>query len=315
MIAAVDRRHCGSWVPAAPSRRSMVDDVRQLINLLPGPWGQGLRRRGLFFRVGPVHLGVRRSPLRDLGWALVRRAARMVSAWSAPPLYEALVRVGQRPGIGVSASMGDCGDSWQWPRRSHGTPRRRRRSSTPGARVGRERRGWCRGPAGSRLSVPGLLTTAHSPPPSLFFAPGGPDALRARDQLICGSYVARPGRTGSVPASPTGMHFSVMRARARPEPVRGVVRRRSTWWRHAGGSCASGSTRCVVDDFAQGSCGGELAHLRQEVFRMTIDPRCQQARRLHSRPSRSPRTWSPSFHQHRRRRPSRTVKHGCADGS
>lgn len=225
------------------------------------------------FRLGPVHLGVRRSPLRgpaDVAM-LARQAQRMGFRVVGAMFYEAQVAgvpddvrgiklvkhlsmrrlrdtrvavaetidqiTGRPPQIINSGGTGSIAESAASPAVTEVT-------------------------AGSGLYVPGLFDNYRSftPRPSLFFAlPAVRTPAPGLTTFLYGGYVASgpPGRDRlPVPASPTGLRYLGREGAGEVQtPVRGeVVIGERAWWRHAkaGELCERFDTLHVVDETADG---------------------------------------------------------------
>ena len=206
----VDRsalRELGADAAALAAITLMVDDVRQL-EIARDAGAAGARvcvDVDCSLRVGPVHLGVRRSPLRDASDVepLVRRAAQMGFRVVGAMFYEAQVARSDNVGGSVWSSGSRCGD-WsryvaRWPRRSAAHRRGAGDHQLRGT-GGRESGGP------NRLGVTAIRAYARfrqlphiSPALVVLRAPGGPDAGRGLTTFLCSGYVASGSRTGSAP--------------------------------------------------------------------------------------------------------------------
>ena len=249
----------------------MVDDIRQLE--IARDAGVGGARVCVdvdaSLKFGPVHLGVRRSPLRtaDDVAPLVRRATQLGFRVVGAMFYEAQVAgvpddvrgiglvkrlsmrrllgvreavaatieeiTGRRPEIINSGGSGSIAESAADPVVTEVT-------------------------AGSGLYVPGLFDNYRSftPRPSLFFAlPAVRTPARGLTTLLYGGYVASgvpgPDRL-PVPARPAGLRYLGREGAGEVQtPVRGEVAIGDrAWWRHAkaGELCERFDTLHVVDE-------------------------------------------------------------------
>lgn len=224
-------------------------------------------------RIGPLHLGVRRSPLRDADdvGPLVRRATDLGFHVVGAMFYEAQVAgvqdnvagirlvkaasmrrllairrsvadvitgiTGERPEIINSGGSGSVAESAAAPAVTEVT-------------------------AGSGLFVPGLFDHYRSftPRPALLFAlPAVRTPARGLTTLLYGGYVASgvpgPDRL-PVPARPTGLRYLGREGAGEVQtPVRGSIPIGGlAWWRHAkaGELCERFDTLHVVDETAEG---------------------------------------------------------------
>lgn len=264
------------WDPRALDAVTlMVDDVRQLE--IARDAGAGGARVCVdvdaSLRLGPIHLGVRRSPLRGpveveplvrsavgLGFRVVGamfyeaqvagvpddvRGVGLVKALSMRRLLGLRAAVaatitdltGQRPEIVNSGGSGSVAESAADSAVTEVT-------------------------AGSGLYVPGLFDHYRSftPRPSLFFAlPAVRSPARGLTTFLYGGYVAS-GAPGPdrlpVPARPEGLRYLGREGAGEVQtPVRGEVAIGGrAWWRHAkaGEVCERFDTIHVVDQTAQG---------------------------------------------------------------
>lgn len=253
----------------------MVDDVRQLeIARAAGAGGARVCVDvDASLSLGPIHLGVRRSPLRgaaDVG-PLVRHAAdtgfRVVGAM----FYEAQVagvpddvrgirlvkKVSMRRLLGVreavAATIADITGEEPEIVNSGGSGSVAESAAAPAV---------TEVTAGSGLYVPGLFDNYRSftPRPSLFFAlPAVRTPARGYTTFLYGGYVASgvpgPDRL-PVPARPAGLRYLGREGAGEVQtPVRGEVRIGDrAWWRHAkaGEVCERFDTLHVVDETADG---------------------------------------------------------------
>lgn len=253
----------------------MVDDARQL-EIARESGAAGARvcvDVDASLKLGPVHLGVRRSPLRgadDVG-PLVRRATDLGFRAVGAMFYEAqvagvpddvrgiglvkkasmrrLVRIreevaatitrltGETPEIINSGGSGSVAESAAAPAVTEVT-------------------------AGSGLYVPGLFDHYRSftPRPSLFFAlPAVRTPARGLTTFLYGGYVASGVPDTDrlpVPARPSGLAYLGREGAGEVQtPVRGEVAiGERAWWRHAkaGEVCERFDTLHVVDETADG---------------------------------------------------------------
>lgn len=253
----------------------MVDDTRQLE--IARDAGAGGARVCVdvdcSLRLGPLHLGVRRSPLRgadDVG-PLVRRATELGFRVVGAMFYEAQVAgvpddvrgirlvkrlsmrrlvdireevaatieamTGRPPEIINSGGSGSVAESAVAPAVTEVT-------------------------AGSGLYVPGLFDNyrTFTPRPSLFYAlPAVRTPARGLTTFLYGGYVASgvpgPDRL-PVPAPPTGLRYLGREGAGEVQtPVRGEVAvGERAWWRHAkaGELCERFDTLHVVDETPDG---------------------------------------------------------------
>lgn len=253
----------------------MVDDPRQL-EIAREAGASGARvcvDVDCSLRLGPVHLGVRRSPLRgpDDVRPLVRRAVESGFRVVGAMFYEAQVAgvpddvrgigvvkklsmrrllgvrrevastieevTGKRPEIINSGGSGSVAESAAAPAVTEVT-------------------------AGSGLYVPGLFDAyrTFTPRPALLFAlPAVRTPARGLTTFLYGGYVAS-GAPGSdrlpVPAAPAGLRYLGREGAGEVQtPVRGEVPiGERAWWRHAkaGELCERFDTLHVVDETADG---------------------------------------------------------------
>lgn len=253
----------------------MVDDPRQL-EIAREAGASGARvcvDVDCSLRLGPVHLGVRRSPLRgpDDVRPLVRRAVESGFRVVGAMFYEAQVAgvpddvrgigvvkklsmrrllgvrrevastieevTGKRPEIINSGGSGSVAESAAAPAVTEVT-------------------------AGSGLYVPGLFDAyrTFTPRPALLFAlPAVRTPARGLTTFLYGGYVAS-GAPGSdrlpVPAAPAGLRYLGREGAGEVQtPVRGEVPiGERAWWRHAkaGELCERFDTLHVVDETAHG---------------------------------------------------------------
>ena len=274
----VDRsalRQLGADPAASAAITLMVDDVRQL-EIASDAGAVGARvcvDVDCSLRVGPVHLGVRRSPLRDASDVepLVRRAAQMGFRVVGAMFYEAQVagvpdnvrgigvvkRLSMRRLVAirgeVAATIGRLTGEAPEIINSGGTGSVAESAAAPAV---------TEVTAGSGLYVPGLFDNyrTFTPRPSLFFAlPAVRTPARGLTTFLYGGYVASgvpgPDRL-PVPAAPTGLRFLGREGAGEVQtPVRGEIPIGGrAWWRHAkaGEVCERFDTLHVVDDTAEG---------------------------------------------------------------
>lgn len=274
----VDRsalRELGADAAALAAITLMVDDVRQL-EIARDAGAAGARvcvDVDCSLRVGPVHLGVRRSPLRDASDVepLVRRAAKMGFRVVGAMFYEAQVagvpdnvrgigvvkRLSMRRLVAirgeVAATIGRLTGEAPEIINSGGTGSVAESAAAPAV---------TEVTAGSGLYVPGLFDNyrTFTPRPSLFFAlPAVRTPARGLTTFLYGGYVASgvpgPDRL-PVPAAPTGLRFLGREGAGEVQtPVRGEIPIGGrAWWRHAkaGEVCERFDTLHVVDDTAEG---------------------------------------------------------------
>lgn len=253
----------------------MVDDPRQL-EIAQEAGAAGARiciDVDASFRLGPIHLGVRRSPLRGpadvaplarqahrMGFRVVGtmfyeaqvagvpddvRGIRLVKRLSMRRLRDTRVAVaemiceitGRRPEIVNSGGSGSVAESADAPAVTEVT-------------------------AGSGLYVPGLFDNYRSftPRPALFFAlPAVRTPAPGLTTFLYGGYVASGAPGGDrlpVPASPVGLRYLGREGAGEVQtPVRGEVAiGERAWWRHAkaGELCERFDTLHVVDETADG---------------------------------------------------------------
>ena len=274
----VDRAALGKFAAdrmAQDAVTLMVDDIRQLeIALDAGVSGARVCVDvDASLKFGPVHLGVRRSPLRNADDVapLVHRATELGFRVVGAMFYEAQVAgvpddvrgiglvkrlsmrrllgvreavaatieeiTGRRPEIINSGGSGSIAESAADPVVTEVT-------------------------AGSGLYVPGLFDNYRSftPRPSLFFAlPAVRTPARGLTTLLYGGYVASgvpgPDRL-PVPARPAGLRYLGREGAGEVQtPVRGQVAIGDrAWWRHAkaGELCERFDTIHVVDETPDG---------------------------------------------------------------
>nr|WP_241742234.1 amino acid deaminase/aldolase [Dietzia kunjamensis] len=224
-------------------------------------------------RLGPVHLGVRRSPLRgpDDVEPLVRRAVATGFRVVGAMFYEAQVAgvPDDVPGIGVVKRLSmrrlrDVRPAVASTIESiTGTPPEIINSGGSGSVA--ESAGApavTEVTAGSGLYVPGLFDAyrTFTPRPALLFAlPAVRTPARGLSTFLYGGYVASgvPGRDRlPVPAAPAGLRYLGREGAGEVQtPVRGQVAiGESAWWRHAkaGELCERFDTLHVVDETADG---------------------------------------------------------------
>ena len=274
----VDRsalRQLGADPAASAAITLMVDDVRQL-EIASDAGAVGARvcvDVDCSLRVGPVHLGVRRSPLRDASDVepLVRRAAQMGFRVVGAMFYEAQVAgvpdnvrgIGVVKRLSMRRLVAIRGEVAATIARLTGeTPEIINSGGTGSVAESAAAPAVTEVTAGSGLYVPGLFDNyrTFTPRPSLFFAlPAVRTPARGLTTFLYGGYVASgvpgPDRL-PVPASPTGMRFLGREGAGEVQtPVRGVVPVGGrAWWRHAkaGEVCERFDTLHVVDDTAEG---------------------------------------------------------------
>ena len=274
----VDRsalRQLGADPAASAAITLMVDDVRQL-EIASDAGAVGARvcvDVDCSLRVGPVHLGVRRSPLRDASDVepLVRRAAQMGFRVVGAMFYEAQVAgvpdnvrgIGVVKRLSMRRLVAIRGEVAATIARLTGeTPEIINSGGTGSVAESAAAPAVTEVTAGSGLYVPGLFDNyrTFTPRPSLFFAlPAVRTPARGLTTFLYGGYVASgvPGADRlPVPASPTGMRFLGREGAGEVQtPVRGVVPVGGrAWWRHAkaGEVCERFDTLHVVDDTAEG---------------------------------------------------------------
>ncbi len=224
-------------------------------------------------RLGPAHLGVRRSPLRgpDDVEPLVRRAVATGFRVVGAMFYEAQVAgvPDDVPGIGVVKRLSmrrlrDVRPAVASTIESvTGTPPEIINSGGSGSVA--ESAGApavTEVTAGSGLYVPGLFDAyrTFTPRPALLFAlPAVRTPARGLTTFLYGGYVASgvPGRDRlPVPAAPAGLRYLGREGAGEVQtPVRGQVAiGESAWWRHAkaGELCERFDTLHVVDETADG---------------------------------------------------------------
>jgi D-serine deaminase-like pyridoxal phosphate-dependent protein len=253
----------------------MVDDVRQLE--IAREAGAGGARVCVdvdaSLRLGPLHLGVRRSPLRgpDDVAPLVRRAVDLGFRVVGAMFYEAQVAgvpddvrgvgvvktLSMRRLLGVRAAVADTIADITGRRpeivNSGGSGSVAESAADPAV---------TEVTAGSGLYVPGLFDNYRSftPRPSLFYTlPAVRTPARGHTTFLYGGYVASgppgPDRL-PVPARPAGLGYLRREGAGEVQtPVRGEVAIGGrAWWRHAkaGEICERFDTIHVVDQTAQG---------------------------------------------------------------
>ena len=274
----VDRsalRQLGADPAASAAITLMVDDVRQL-EIASDAGAVGARvcvDVDCSLRVGPVHLGVRRSPLRDASDVepLVRRAAQMGFRVVGAMFYEAQVAgvpdnvrgIGVVKRLSMRRLVAIRGEVAATIARLTGeTPEIINSGGTGSVAESAAAPAVTEVTAGSGLYVPGLFDNyrTFTPRPSLFFAlPAVRTPARGLTTFLYGGYVASgvPGADRlPVPASPTGMRFLGREGAGEVQtPVRGEIPIGGrAWWRHAkaGEVCERFDTLHVVDDTAEG---------------------------------------------------------------
>ena len=274
----VDRaalRTLGADAVALAAITLMVDDVRQL-EIARDAGVAGARvcvDVDASLRLGPVHLGVRRSPLRDASDVepLVRRAVEMGFRVVGAMFYEAQVagvpdnvrgiglvkRLSMRRLVDVRQAVAETIE------RLTGTAPEIINSGGSGSVAeSAAAPAVTEVTAGSGLYVPGLFDHYRSftPRPALFFAlPAVRSPARGLTTFLYGGYVASgvpgPDRL-PVPAAPAALRFLGREGAGEVQtPVRGEVPVGGrAWWRHAkaGEVCERFDTLHVVDDTAEG---------------------------------------------------------------
>lgn len=268
-------RELGSDPAALAAVTLMVDDVRQLE--IARDAGAGGARVCVdvdcSLRIGPVHLGVRRSPLRDaadvepLVRAALDKGFRVVGAM----FYEAQVAgvPDNVRGIGLVKRLSmrrlvdiRQGVSETIERLTGAAPEIINSGGSGSVAESAAAPAVTEVTAGSGLYVPGLFDhyTTFEPRPALFFAlPAVRTPARGLTTFLYGGYVAS-GVPGSdrlpVPASPAGLRYLGREGAGEVQtPVRGEVAIGCrSWWRHAkaGELCERFDTLLVVDDTAEG---------------------------------------------------------------
>lgn len=253
----------------------MIDDTRQLqIALEAGVAGARVCVDvDCSLKIGPVHLGVRRSPLRgadDVG-ALVKRAVNLGFRVVGAMFYEAqvagvpdnvtgirlvkkasmrrLLQIRESVAESIEEITGECPEIIN----SGGSGSVAESASAPAV---------TEVTAGSGLYVPGLFDHYRSfiPRPALFFAlPAVRTPGRGFTTFLYGGYVASgvPGADRlPVPTAPTGLAYLGREGAGEVQtPMRGdVAIGERAWWRHAKGGelCERFDTLHVVDETANG---------------------------------------------------------------
>ena len=265
----------GTQAAAMDAITLMVDDIRQLeIALEAGAAGARVCVDvDCSLRVGPVHLGVRRSPLRSVSDVdqLVRRALEMGFRVVGAMFYEAQVAgvPDNVRGIGVVKRLSmrrlveirrDVAETIE---RLTGRPPEIINSGGSGSVAeSAAAPAVTEVTAGSGLYVPALFDhfRTFTPRPALFFAlPAVRTPARGLTTLLYGGYVASgvpgPDRLPA-PVEPSGLRFLGREGAGEVQtPVRGEVPIGGrAWWRHAkaGEVCERFDTLHVVDDTAGG---------------------------------------------------------------
>ena len=274
----VDRtalRALGSDPAALAAVTLMVDDVRQL-EIARGAGAGGARvcvDVDCSLRIGPVHLGVRRSPLRDETDVepLVRAALDMGFRVVGAMFYEAQVagvpdtvrgiglvkRLSMRRLVDIRQGVSDTIE-----RLTGAAPEIINSGGSGSVAESAAAPAVTEVTAGSGLYVPGLFDhyRTFEPRPALFFAlPAVRTPARGLTTFLYGGYVASgvPGADRlPVSASPAGLRYLGREGAGEVQtPVRGEVAIGSrAWWRHAkaGELCERFDTLLVVDDTAEG---------------------------------------------------------------
>ena len=253
----------------------MVDDVRQL-DIARDAGATGARvcvDVDCSLRLGPVHLGVRRSPLRDSTDVepLVRQAVGMGFRVVGAMFYEAQVagvpdnvrgigpvkRLSMRRLVAIREAVAETIE-----RLTGSTPEIINSGGSGSVAQSAAAPAVTEVTAGSGLYVPGLFDhyRTFTPRPSLFFAlPAVRTPARGLTTFLYGGYVASgvPGWDRlPVPAAPTGLRFLGREGAGEVQtPMRGEVAiGERAWWRHAkaGELCERFDTLHVVDDTAEG---------------------------------------------------------------
>ncbi|MGW8592284.1 amino acid deaminase/aldolase [Dietzia sp. NPDC055877] len=253
----------------------MVDDVRQL-DIARDAGATGARvcvDVDCSLRLGPVHLGVRRSPLRDSTEveSLVRQAVGMGFRVVGAMFYEAQVagvpdnvrgigpvkRLSMRRLVAIREAVAETIE-----RLTGSTPEIINSGGSGSVAQSAAAPAVTEVTAGSGLYVPGLFDhyRTFTPRPSLFFAlPAVRTPARGLTTFLYGGYVASgvPGWDRlPVPAAPTGLRFLGREGAGEVQtPMRGEVAiGERAWWRHAkaGELCERFDTLHVVDDTAEG---------------------------------------------------------------
>ena len=253
----------------------MVDDVRQL-DIARDAGATGARvcvDVDCSLRLGPVHLGVRRSPLRDSTdvESLVRQAVGMGFRVVGAMFYEAQVagvpdnvrgigpvkRLSMRRLVAIREAVAETIE-----RLTGSTPEIINSGGSGSVAQSAAAPAVTEVTAGSGLYVPGLFDPyrTFTPRPSLFFAlPAVRTPARGLTTFLYGGYVASgvPGWDRlPVPAAPTGLRFLGREGAGEVQtPMRGEVAiGERAWWRHAkaGELCERFDTLHVVDDTAEG---------------------------------------------------------------
>ena len=253
----------------------MVDDVRQL-DIARDAGATGARvcvDVDCSLRLGPVHLGVRRSPLRDSTdvESLVRQAVGMGFRVVGAMFYEAQVagvpdnvrgigpvkRLSMRRLVAIREAVAETIE-----RLTGSAPEIINSGGSGSVAQSAAAPAVTEVTAGSGLYVPGLFDhyRTFTPRPSLFFAlPAVRTPARGLTTFLYGGYVASgvPGWDRlPVPAAPTGLRFLGREGAGEVQtPMRGEVAiGERAWWRHAkaGELCERFDTLHVVDDTAEG---------------------------------------------------------------
>ncbi|MGX1767055.1 amino acid deaminase/aldolase [Dietzia sp. NPDC055343] len=253
----------------------MVDDVRQL-DIARDAGATGARvcvDVDCSLRLGPVHLGVRRSPLRDSTdvESLVRQAVGMGFRVVGAMFYEAQVagvpdnvrgigpvkRLSMRRLVAIREAVAETIE-----RLTGSTPEIINSGGSGSVAQSAAAPAVTEVTAGSGLYVPGLFDhyRTFTPRPSLFFAlPAVRTPARGLTTFLYGGYVASgvPGWDRlPVPAAPSGLRFLGREGAGEVQtPMRGEVAiGERAWWRHAkaGELCERFDTLHVVDDTAEG---------------------------------------------------------------
>ena len=271
--AALER--LGADAGALDAVTLMVDDPRQLA-IAREAGANGARvciDVDASLRIGPVHLGVRRSPLRgpeDVA-PLVRHATREGFRVVGAMFYEAQVAgvPDDVPGVGavkrlsmrrlravrrsVAEAIADITGQWPEIVNSGGSGSVAESAAAPAV---------TEVTAGSGLYVPGLFDAYRSftPRPALMFAlPAVRRPGPGLTTFLYGGYVASGVPGGDrlpVPVAPAGLRYLGREGAGEVQtPVRGEVAIGGrAWWRHAkaGELCERFDTLHVVDETADG---------------------------------------------------------------
>ncbi|MCD2263309.1 amino acid deaminase/aldolase [Dietzia aurantiaca] len=253
----------------------MVDDVRQL-EIARDAGATGARvcvDVDCSLRLGPVHLGVHRSPLRDSTDVdpLVRQAVGMGFRVVGAMFYEAQVagvpdnvrgigpvkRLSMRRLVAIRVAVAETIE-----RLTGSAPEIINSGGSGSVAQSAGAPAVTEVTAGSGLYVPGLFDhyRTFTPRPSLFFAlPAVRTPARGLTTFLYGGYVASgvPGWDRlPVPAAPSGLRFLGREGAGEVQtPMRGEVAiGERAWWRHAkaGELCERFDTLHVVDDTAEG---------------------------------------------------------------